>query len=149
MNAIRKRMNPRIPRMQTSPPISPPFLSSLFSNPNPSHGFSLSLTETRPSRQNPSRNSPPFAAQRCQFCPIPWDWERKGTIFVAESTGGDGVEKARVSVEEKREVERRSNPNPIIVIDNYDSFTYNICQYMGALGANLRCTVTMRSLWRK
>ncbi|TVU45371.1 hypothetical protein EJB05_04858 [Eragrostis curvula] len=25
---------------------------------------------------------------------------------------------------------------PIIVIDNYDSFTYNLCQYMGEVGAN-------------
>ncbi|CAN6309599.1 unnamed protein product [Urochloa humidicola] len=30
----------------------------------------------------------------------------------------------------------KQNTSPIIVIDNYDSFTYNLCQYMGEVGAN-------------
>ncbi|KAJ4792948.1 Anthranilate synthase component 2 [Rhynchospora pubera] len=32
--------------------------------------------------------------------------------------------------------EIKRDDKPIVVIDNYDSFTYNLCQYMAELGAN-------------
>ncbi|XP_011024607.1 PREDICTED: anthranilate synthase beta subunit 2, chloroplastic-like [Populus euphratica] len=43
--------------------------------------------------------------------------------------------------------------NPIIVIDNYDSFTYNLCQYMGELGCHFEVyrndELTVEDLKRK
>ncbi|XP_020870949.1 anthranilate synthase beta subunit 1, chloroplastic, partial [Arabidopsis lyrata subsp. lyrata] len=42
---------------------------------------------------------------------------------------------------------------PIIVIDNYDSFTYNLCQYMGELGCHFEVyrndELTVEELKRK
>uniref|UniRef100_A0A224XGQ3 anthranilate synthase n=1 Tax=Hypericum kalmianum TaxID=473045 RepID=A0A224XGQ3_9ROSI len=43
--------------------------------------------------------------------------------------------------------------NPLIVIDNYDSFTYNLCQYMGELGCHFEVyrndELTVEELKRK
>ncbi|XP_008795337.1 anthranilate synthase beta subunit 2, chloroplastic-like isoform X2 [Phoenix dactylifera] len=50
--------------------------------------------------------------------------------IVPGATAVSGIENDRVLAVNRRE------EKPIIVIDNYDSFTYNICQYMGELGAN-------------
>ncbi|CAL4918722.1 unnamed protein product [Urochloa decumbens] len=48
------------------------------------------------------------------------------------------VAKSAISVVEGGDafVGVKQNTGPIIVIDNYDSFTYNLCQYMGEVGAN-------------
>ncbi|KAF6146558.1 hypothetical protein GIB67_008844, partial [Kingdonia uniflora] len=45
------------------------------------------------------------------------------SCFVPKALPVSGGDSSRVSVIEKKRVE-----NPIIVIDNYDSFTYNLCQ---------------------
>ncbi|KAL5760793.1 hypothetical protein ACOSP7_019282 [Xanthoceras sorbifolium] len=48
---------------------------------------------------------------------------------------------------------RKINNYPIIVIDNYDSFTYNLCQYMGELGCHFEVyrndELTVEELKRK
>ncbi|KAJ6897534.1 hypothetical protein NC652_024385 [Populus alba x Populus x berolinensis] len=47
----------------------------------------------------------------------------------------------------------RGIKNPIIVIDNYDSFTYNLCQYMGEVGCHFEVyrndELTVEDLKRK
>lgn len=36
----------------------------------------------------------------------------------------------------RQQLAAASEKGPVIVIDNYDSFTYNLCQYLGELGAD-------------
>ena len=62
----------------------------------------------------------------------------------AGRAGRPGAEKRKNTMESSREkVMQRRDPvaagdgRRVLVIDNYDSFTYNLCQYLGELGAQL------------
>ncbi|XP_010271175.1 PREDICTED: anthranilate synthase beta subunit 2, chloroplastic-like isoform X2 [Nelumbo nucifera] len=71
----------------------------------------------------------------------------KDSLFTPRATVLSGVENSGFSVSVKKA------DNPIVVIDNYDSFTYNLCQYMGELGCNFEVyrndELTVEELKRK
>ncbi|KAJ4710149.1 Anthranilate synthase [Melia azedarach] len=74
---------------------------------------------------------------------------KKGNGF-AKLSMAVGESNTRSSVEDDN---KKINKNPIIVIDNYDSFTYNLCQYMGELGCHFEVyrndELTVEELKRK
>ncbi|CAL1408063.1 unnamed protein product [Linum trigynum] len=76
--------------------------------------------------------------------------------FVATKGNGLAV-RCSVAVPEAAsrsgESSRKGTKSPVIVIDNYDSFTYNLCQYMGELGCEFEVyrndELTVEELKRK
>ncbi|CAN1297389.1 Anthranilate synthase beta subunit 1, chloroplastic [Linum perenne] len=74
------------------------------------------------------------------------------------ATKGNGLAvRCSIAVPEAGSKIRDSNgkgvKSPIVVIDNYDSFTYNLCQYMGELGCEFKVyrndELTVEELKRK
>jgi anthranilate synthase component 2 len=57
---------------------------------------------------------------------------RQGLAVRVEAAAAGAVEEASVTTKHERKDERS-----VIVIDNYDSFTYNLCQYLGNLGCKI------------
>ncbi|KAG0482653.1 hypothetical protein HPP92_010737 [Vanilla planifolia] len=84
--------------------------------------------------------------QKIQFGPLPhFDarWKKHAVAFRRVREGTSRKDnflftrcKAVQMVDGSRVLNAVKDQNPIIVIDNYDSFTYNLCQYIGELGAN-------------
>ncbi|KAK1553003.1 hypothetical protein Q3G72_027059 [Acer saccharum] len=80
-----------------------------------------------------------------------------GLHFAAEKRNGSAkLSMAMVNSDARSSLldnSRKINNDPIIVIDNYDSFTYNLCQYMGELGCHFEVyrndELTVEELKRK
>lgn len=66
----------------------------------------------------------------CNF-PVVGNCSSRDVVLVCSSM------KSRVSPVVVNSSNAKALANPIVVIDNYDSFTYNLCQYLGELGCKI------------
>ncbi|XP_078441509.1 anthranilate synthase beta subunit 2, chloroplastic-like [Wolffia australiana] len=81
-------------------------------------------------------SSPPKFQVRPLICSSTDGRRNGGFSFARSSAVGRMALGALVSGKDAETAVMDEGKNPIVVIDNYDSFTYNLCQYMGDLGAN-------------
>ena len=57
---------------------------------------------------------------------------------VAKARGGDARDRAGLRTQTRIWRDRPLTRTVLVLIDNYDSFTYNLVQYLGELGAEVR-----------
>ncbi|KAE8716666.1 Anthranilate synthase beta subunit 2 [Hibiscus syriacus] len=109
-----------------------------------------SLLQSNPSLfaktlQNPSLSRLSKLSPLPSFCFLP----KKRTGAVGKLSSGSAVSDSKSSILE----DDKNSKSHIIVIDNYDSFTYNLCQYMGELGCHFEVyrndELTVEELKRK
>ncbi|WCJ33671.1 Anthranilate synthase component 2 [Euphorbia peplus] len=100
------------------------------------------------------RSQPSFSPLKTPRIPL---FSRASTLSIPSKVGS--LEKKKLNngfVAKSSMVAPKSTSeldNPLIVIDNYDSFTYNLCQYMGELGCHFEVyrndEITVEELKRK